>query len=166
MTRTAQLNHSYSYWVCEKSDGVRVLFFLQTDPNGGSQVVYLVGIFTAFYPHLAIDATQIDRHNTYYEVSGFWFPHPDKHQDSLMDTILDGELVVDVEPTSKKVCTTFRRTTQTNLLAVSCRKRCATWHSIVLYLTTKISCRGHLTNAIGYAGVIYLNTLTHCLGSA
>ncbi|KAN0077228.1 mRNA capping enzyme, catalytic domain containing protein [Tylopilus felleus] len=73
------------YWVCEKSDGVRVLFFLQTDPNGGSQVVYL-----------------IDRHNTYYEVSGFWFPHPDRPRDSLMDTILDGELVIDVEPTSKK----------------------------------------------------------------
>ncbi|KAF8559638.1 mRNA capping enzyme, alpha subunit [Imleria badia] len=73
------------YWVCEKSDGIRVLFFLQTDPNGGSQVVYL-----------------IDRHNTYYEVSGFWFPHPDRPRESLMDTILDGELVVDVEPTSKK----------------------------------------------------------------
>lgn len=29
------------YWVCEKSDGVRVLFFLQTDPSTGSQVVYL-----------------------------------------------------------------------------------------------------------------------------
>lgn len=107
MSRTAQLNHSYSYWVCEKSDGVRVLFFLQTDPNGGSQAVYLVGLYTAFYPHLAIDATQIDRHNTYYEVTGFWFPHPDRPRDSLMDTILDGELVVDVEPTSKKVCTEF-----------------------------------------------------------
>jgi len=73
------------YWVCEKSDGIRVLFFLQTDPQGGSQAVYL-----------------IDRHNSYYEVSGFWFPHPDRPRDSLMDTILDGELVVDVEPTSKR----------------------------------------------------------------
>ncbi|KAF8844897.1 mRNA capping enzyme [Paxillus ammoniavirescens] len=73
------------YWVCEKSDGVRVLFFLQTDRNGGSQVVYL-----------------IDRHNAYYEVSGFWFPHPDRPRESLMDTILDGELVIDVDPMSKK----------------------------------------------------------------
>ncbi|KAH7889634.1 mRNA capping enzyme, catalytic domain-containing protein [Phlebopus sp. FC_14] len=73
------------YWVCEKSDGVRVLFFLQTDPNGGSQVVYL-----------------IDRRNEYYEVSGFWFPHPDRPRDSLMDTILDGELVIDVDPASRK----------------------------------------------------------------
>lgn len=31
-----------SYWVCEKSDGVRVLFFLQTEPKAGSQAVYLV----------------------------------------------------------------------------------------------------------------------------
>ncbi|KIK90558.1 hypothetical protein PAXRUDRAFT_675426 [Paxillus rubicundulus Ve08.2h10] len=73
------------YWVCEKSDGVRVLFFLQTDQKGGSQVVYL-----------------IDRHNAYHEVTGFWFPHPDRPRDSLMDTILDGELVIDVDPTSKK----------------------------------------------------------------
>ncbi|KAI6099909.1 mRNA capping enzyme [Pisolithus croceorrhizus] len=72
------------YWVCEKSDGVRVLFFLQTDPTTGSQVVYL-----------------IDRHNTYYEVSGFWFPQPDKPRESLMDTILDGELVIDVDPQTK-----------------------------------------------------------------
>ncbi|KAF9246462.1 mRNA capping enzyme [Melanogaster broomeanus] len=73
------------YWVCEKSDGVRVLFFLQTDRNGGSQAVYL-----------------IDRHNAYYEVTGFWFPHPDRHRDSLLDTILDGELVIDVDPVSKR----------------------------------------------------------------
>ncbi|KAI6036526.1 mRNA capping enzyme [Pisolithus microcarpus] len=72
------------YWVCEKSDGVRVLFFLQTDPGTGSQVVYL-----------------IDRHNTYYEVTGFWFPQPDKPRESLMDTILDGELVIDVDPQTK-----------------------------------------------------------------
>ncbi|KIM65335.1 hypothetical protein SCLCIDRAFT_1212510 [Scleroderma citrinum Foug A] len=71
------------YWVCEKSDGVRVLFFLQTDPSG-SQGVYL-----------------IDRHNAYHEVSGFWFPRPDKPKESLMDTILDGELVIDVNPESK-----------------------------------------------------------------
>lgn len=69
--------------------------------------MYLVGLSFAFYPPLAIDATQIDRHNAYYEVSGFWFPHPDRPRDSLMDTILDGELVVDVEPTSKKVCASF-----------------------------------------------------------
>ncbi|KAL4067692.1 mRNA capping enzyme [Scleroderma citrinum] len=72
------------YWVCEKSDGVRVLFFLQTDPTG-SQAVYL-----------------IDRHNTYHEVSGFWFPRPDRPKESLMDTILDGELVIDVDPQSKR----------------------------------------------------------------
>lgn len=65
--------------------------------------MYLVGLLAVLYPHLTIDTLQIDRHNTYYEVSGFWFPHPDRPRDSLMDTILDGELVIDVEPTSKKV---------------------------------------------------------------
>ncbi|KAG6335849.1 hypothetical protein ID866_3239 [Astraeus odoratus] len=73
------------YWVCEKSDGVRVLFFLQTEPGGGSQAVYL-----------------IDRHNAYYEVVGFWFPQPDKPKASLMDTILDGELVIDVDPQTQR----------------------------------------------------------------
>ena len=36
-----------SYWVCEKSDGIRVLFFLQTDPTG-SQAVYLVSMILSF----------------------------------------------------------------------------------------------------------------------
>ena len=69
--------------------------------------MYLVGLSTALLPDLAIHAMQIDRHNTYHEVSGFWFPHPDKPRDSLMDTILDGELVVDVDPMSKRVRAKF-----------------------------------------------------------
>ncbi|OJA18766.1 hypothetical protein AZE42_01650 [Rhizopogon vesiculosus] len=69
------------YWVCEKSDGIRVLFFLQTDLKSNTQAVYL-----------------IDRHNDYYEVPGFWFPHYEKREEPLKDTIVDGELVIDVDP--------------------------------------------------------------------
>lgn len=73
------------YWVCEKSDGIRVLFFLQTDLTSGTQAVYL-----------------IDRHNDYYEVPGFWFPHHERRKEPLRDTIVDGELVIDVDPRTKK----------------------------------------------------------------
>ncbi|KAH7906375.1 mRNA capping enzyme [Hygrophoropsis aurantiaca] len=69
------------FWVCEKSDGIRVLFFLQTDPPSGTQVVYL-----------------IDRHNSYRELPGFWFPSHEKPKEPLLDTIIDGELVIDVDP--------------------------------------------------------------------
>lgn len=103
--------------MCEKSDGVRVLFLLQTDP-AGSQVVYLVCLYIAFLPELAKHSMQIDRRNIYYEVSGFWFPHPDKPRESLMDTILDGELVVDVNPSSRKVCSNFSTHTSDQLSLV------------------------------------------------
>lgn len=33
---------SYSFWVCEKSDGVRVLLFVQTDLTTSDQAVYFV----------------------------------------------------------------------------------------------------------------------------
>ncbi|KAH7926628.1 mRNA capping enzyme [Leucogyrophana mollusca] len=73
------------FWVCEKSDGIRVLFFLQTDILSGSQVVYL-----------------IDRHNSYRELPGFWFPHHEKHTAPLKDTIIDGELVIDFDPRTRQ----------------------------------------------------------------
>jgi hypothetical protein len=50
--------HSFvlaSYWVCEKSDGIRVLFFLQTDLTSGTQAVYLVRVLPRVYTPL--DAT-------------------------------------------------------------------------------------------------------------
>lgn len=33
---------SHSFWVCEKSDGVRVLLFIYTDLETNDQVVFLV----------------------------------------------------------------------------------------------------------------------------
>ena len=33
---------SLSYWVCEKSDGIRLLFLVATDHASGSQSVYIV----------------------------------------------------------------------------------------------------------------------------
>ncbi|GLB34648.1 putative second step of mRNA capping [Lyophyllum shimeji] len=73
------------YWVCEKSDGVRVLFFVNTDLASGDQALYL-----------------IDRHNTYRQLSGIFFPHHENPMMPLRNTLIDGELVIDVDPVTKK----------------------------------------------------------------
>ncbi|MCJ1248026.1 Dcp1p-Dcp2p decapping enzyme complex alpha subunit [Trapelia coarctata] len=70
------------YYVCEKSDGIRCLMYMTND--GASEVTYL-----------------IDRKNDYYYVqSGHFrlhFPLPDDEQLFHTDTLLDGELVNDMQ---------------------------------------------------------------------
>ncbi|EGO21029.1 hypothetical protein SERLADRAFT_475657 [Serpula lacrymans var. lacrymans S7.9] len=73
------------YWVCEKSDGVRVLFLVQTDLSSNTQTIYL-----------------IDRRNIYYELAGFFFPHHADPRGPLKDTLVDGELVIDTDPRTAK----------------------------------------------------------------
>ncbi|KAG6817791.1 hypothetical protein H0H87_003199 [Tephrocybe sp. NHM501043] len=73
------------YWVCEKSDGVRVLFLINTNLVSGDQSLYL-----------------IDRHNTYHMLSGIFFPHHENPMVALRDTLIDGELVIDVDPRTKE----------------------------------------------------------------
>ena len=46
---------------------------------------------------------KIDRHNQYRVVQGFFFPHHENPRMPLRSTILDGELVIDVDPRTKKV---------------------------------------------------------------
>ncbi|KAI0748523.1 mRNA capping enzyme, catalytic domain-containing protein [Daedaleopsis nitida] len=72
------------YWVAEKSDGIRVLLLVQADPEGG-QTVYL-----------------IDRHNSYRELTGLYFPHHEDPHRPLKDTLVDGELVIDLDPATKQ----------------------------------------------------------------
>ncbi|KAJ7782641.1 mRNA capping enzyme, catalytic domain-containing protein [Mycena metata] len=76
---------SQDFWVCEKSDGLRVLLFVNTEPNSRSQTVYL-----------------IDRNNSYYELQGLFFPHHETPTSPLLDTLVDGELVYDVDPRTKQ----------------------------------------------------------------
>ncbi|KAF5389883.1 hypothetical protein D9757_003631 [Collybiopsis confluens] len=68
------------FWVCEKSDGVRVLLFVLFDETEGQRVFL------------------IDRHNTYREIIGLFFPHHENPMMPLRNTIIDGELVIDVDP--------------------------------------------------------------------
>ncbi|KAL7283606.1 hypothetical protein ACG7TL_003041 [Trametes sanguinea] len=73
------------FWVAEKSDGIRVLLFVQADMNSNDQAVYL-----------------IDRHNSYREVTGLYFPHHGDPRRPLKNSIVDGELVIDVHPRTKQ----------------------------------------------------------------
>ncbi|RPD66409.1 mRNA capping enzyme, alpha subunit [Lentinus tigrinus ALCF2SS1-6] len=73
------------YWVAEKSDGVRVLLLVCTDIMTSDQMVYL-----------------IDRHNTYRELTGLYFPHHEDPRKPLRSSIVDGELVIDVDPRTQQ----------------------------------------------------------------
>ncbi|RDX56478.1 mRNA capping enzyme, alpha subunit [Lentinus brumalis] len=73
------------YWVAEKSDGIRVLLLVQTDTATNDQMVYL-----------------IDRHNTYRALTGLYFPHHEDPRMPLRNTLVDGELVIDVDPRTKQ----------------------------------------------------------------
>ena len=46
---------------------------------------------------------QIDRHNSYRQLTGLYFPHHADPRNPLRDTIVDGELVIDVDPHTKQV---------------------------------------------------------------
>jgi mRNA guanylyltransferase len=75
-----------SYYLCEKSDGIRCLMYFTRDED--KEIHYL-----------------IDRKNDYYYVPGLHFPLPsdDSFQGSHTDTIIDGELVLDIISPGKKV---------------------------------------------------------------
>ncbi len=101
-----------SYWVTEKSDGVRVLLLVQTDLETNFQAVYLVRL--CFSSSEECDKlcwtydSPSDRNNTYYQQDGMFFPHYEDPRMPLRNTLLDGELVVDTDPHTKQVCR-FRR---------------------------------------------------------
>ncbi|GJN87483.1 hypothetical protein Rhopal_000432-T1 [Rhodotorula paludigena] len=68
-----------SFWVCEKSDGVRVLVLIVA--TGFGQEVYL-----------------IDRKDAIHQCYWLTFPHQDGPEYNHSNTVLDGEFVIDVDP--------------------------------------------------------------------
>ncbi|KAG8746946.1 Dcp1p-Dcp2p decapping enzyme complex alpha subunit [Ceratobasidium sp. 414] len=72
------------YWVCEKSDGIRVLVLIVSFPSN-DQEVYL-----------------IDRKNNYRQQEGLFFPHYTDPRRALGTTLLDAELVMDYDPQTKQ----------------------------------------------------------------
>lgn len=75
-----------SFYLCEKSDGIRCLMYFTRD--GDKEIHYL-----------------IDRRNDYYWVPDLHFPMPKdpSFQSFHTETIIDGELVLDTEPSGKQV---------------------------------------------------------------
>lgn len=70
-----------NYYVCEKSDGIRCLMYLTSQPPDGVEVIFL-----------------IDRRNEYYHVPNLHFPLPEDEQNFHTATLVDGELVNDRQP--------------------------------------------------------------------
>ena len=46
---------------------------------------------------------QVDRKETYYRNDGYTFPHHEFPEYTHVNTVLDGELVIDIDPNSKLV---------------------------------------------------------------
>ena len=55
--------------------------------------------------HVVADPSQIDRRQRYYKVPGLHLPHWENRDEPLTDTLIDGELVYDIDPNTKKVGT-------------------------------------------------------------
>jgi mRNA guanylyltransferase len=51
-----------------------------------------------------LTAFQIDRHNDYRELDGFFFPSHEDSKIPMFNTLVDGELVLDTDPVTKKAC--------------------------------------------------------------
>ncbi|OXG93496.1 mRNA guanylyltransferase [Cryptococcus neoformans A2-102-5] len=71
------------FWVCEKSDGVRVLVFIVVNQSTEQQEVWL-----------------IDRKQRFFKIQGLYFAHWENRSAFLGETLLDGELVIDIDPIS------------------------------------------------------------------
>ena len=49
-----------------------------------------------------LNVRQLDRHNNYYQLDGFYFPHHEDPRLPLKNSLVDGELVVDVDPQTQR----------------------------------------------------------------
>ena len=54
-------------------------------------------------PALLFSRAQIDRHNTYREITGIYLPHHENPVMPLRSSLIDGELVIDVDPATHQV---------------------------------------------------------------
>ena len=146
-----------SYWVCEKSDGVRVLFLIAT--LEATQKTFIVGFcptWDLLQPWLVATSKKkkkIDRHNTYREILGLYFPHYENPMMPLGSSLVDGELVIDVDPRTRqvnKLCLTILDPLPQFYLTWVYRKKLAFWHLIAWWLTIKTLWRDHWINDMGF----------------
>ncbi|PLW05425.1 hypothetical protein PCASD_25263 [Puccinia coronata f. sp. avenae] len=84
--KSLELLESEDFWVCEKSNGVRAMMFIVVK---GTLQVPLQEVYF------------IDRKDDFYLIKNITFSHPENPNRLLKDTILDGELVIDVNPKTR-----------------------------------------------------------------
>lgn len=87
--RSMQDIQSRDFYVCEKSDGVRCLMYLTREPGSPRPDGGESWIETAY---------MWDRRDDFYQVRGHHFPLPGDHERFWFNSVLDGELVNDLEP--------------------------------------------------------------------
>lgn len=84
-----------SFWVCEKSDGIRVLMYICRVEDGHDVFLVRPHVFI----RLALNLSKIDRKNMFrLQGQGFFFPHYEDKKRPMRDCLLDGELVLDKVP--------------------------------------------------------------------
>ncbi|KAG0176359.1 Dcp1p-Dcp2p decapping enzyme complex alpha subunit [Apophysomyces sp. BC1021] len=71
------------YYVCEKTDGVRYLLFFVHSPKGPATFMF-------------------DRNKTWFYIPNLLFPVRNRDREYLKDTLMDGELVMDIDDNQKK----------------------------------------------------------------
>lgn len=67
------------------------------------------------------DELQVDRNEHFFRVEGLHFPHWEKPDTPLVDTVLDGELVIDIDPSTKEVSRPRGRMTAVSSLIKTAR---------------------------------------------
>jgi mRNA guanylyltransferase len=97
--------HPLSYWVCEKSDGIRILLLIIPFPDGQEVYVVSTSVLLVFHirQHTNDRLFKIDRKNIYRQLQGMFFPHYANKTLPLGYTLIDGELILDKDPASGAV---------------------------------------------------------------
>jgi len=58
-------------------------------------LAFAIGVF-------GLNVRQLDRHNNYRQLEGFYFPHYEDPRLPLKNSLVDGELVLDVDPQTQR----------------------------------------------------------------
>jgi mRNA guanylyltransferase len=91
----------FSYLVTEKTDGVRALMYIQgADQALKFQQSWLVSL-TSSRDHVL--TCQVDRKQRYFSLGASTYPHWRRSNTYLGDTVLDGEIVIELDPITGRV---------------------------------------------------------------
>ena len=101
-----------------------MLFFILSDGTGQDVfLVKVVPIDCRLFATLISPHPQIDRFNDYRHLQGLYFPHHENRKLPLGDTILDGELLIDTDPTTGGVGTLFFASAKGQIETIHCYRK-------------------------------------------